>query len=249
MINFNENDIFIVSGSTSGIGKALTIELNRLGAIVIAIGRNHDKFNNLKKSCKYPSKLVCEEKNLNEVAELDKWIVSLSRKYGKFRGAVLCAGINEIAPISSVLSLEKNQKLFDINYFSSIQIAKGFLDKRANIGHGSSLVFLSSIAAIKGNRGIVAYSASKGAINSAVKSLAIEVANLGIRVNAILPGFLESEMTNKLYSKEFIEKTNEDYPMGIGVPNDIVGPIVFLLSEQSRWITGANIVVDGGGSL
>ena len=131
------------------------------------------------------------------------------------------------------LSVEKSKELFDINYFSSMQLAKGFCDRRANIGEGSSIVFLSSIASIRGSRGLVGYAASKGAINSAVKSLAVEVSPLGIRVNAVLPGFVVTEMTkswSKIYTEEFIEDLDGTYPLGIGTVENVVQPIIFLLS-------------------
>lgn len=249
MTKYSENDIFIVTGATSGIGSAVARELNQLGAIVIAIGRNSKKLDFLKKECSNPENLKCEKKDLLKITELDRWVLSLSKKYGKLRGAILCAGIQQIIPISALNSIEKSKELFEINYFSCIQFAKGFTDRRANIGVGSSLVFLSSIASIRGNPGIIGYSASKGAINSAVQSLALEVASRGIRVNSILPGFLITEMTNKLYDQKFIDNINQLYPLGIGSIKDVVGPILFLLSEDSRWITGSHLVVDGGGSL
>ncbi len=249
---YTREDIFLVTGATSGIGKGVALSLNNLGATVIAVGRNIDKLNILNDVVSKSENLILEEKDLSKSEGLDKWIFGLSKKYGKLKGLVLCAGIQQIIPLSSVLSVEKSKELFEINYFSNIQLSKGFCDRRANIGKSSSIVFLSSIASIRGNSGIVGYAASKGAINSAVKSLAIEVARLGIRVNAVLPGFVMTEMIEswqEVYTKEYIENMNKSYPLGIGSVNDVVDPILFLLSDKSRWITGSEIVIDGGGSL
>lgn len=249
---YTSEDIFLVTGATSGIGKGVVLELNKLGATVIAVGRNFEKLNILKDVILISDNLIIVEKDLSKSEGLDKWIFSISKKYGKLKGLVLSAGIQQITPLRAILSVEKSKELFEINYFSNMQLAKGFCDRRANVGKGSSIIFLSSIAAIRGNAGIVAYSASKGAINSAVKSLAIEVARLGIRVNAVLPGFVMTKMIESLpevYTKEYIKKTNEDYPLGIGKVEDVVSPILFLLSGKARWITGSEIVVDGGGSL
>ena len=249
---YTSQDIFIVTGSTSGIGKGVVFSLLKEGASVIAVGRNAKKLNLLKDETSNEKNLFLEEKDLSSCDGLDKWILNISKKYGKLKGLVLSAGIQQTTPISSVLSVEKSKELFEINYFSNIQLAKGFCDRRANIGKGSSIVFLSSIASIRGNSGIVGYAASKGAINSAVKSLAVEVARLGIRVNAVLPGFVMTEMIEswqEVYTKEYIENMKKSYPLGIGKVQDVVEPILFLLSDKAKWITGSELVVDGGGSL
>lgn len=249
---YTSQDIFVVTGATSGIGKGVVHSLLKEGAFVIAVGRNVEKLNLLKEETSNDMNLFLEEKDLSSCDGLDKWILSISKKYGKLKGLVLSAGIQQTTPISSVLSVEKSKELFEINYFSNIQLAKGFCDRRVNIGKGSSIVFLSSIASIRGNSGIVGYAASKGAINSAVKSLAVEVARLGIRVNAVLPGFVMTEMIEswqEVYIKEYIENMNSSYPLGIGKVQDVVEPILFLLSDKANWITGSELVVDGGGSL
>lgn len=249
---YTSKNIFLVTGATSGIGKGVALELNKLGAKVIAVGRNIEKLEELKSIAHEPNNIILEVKDLCSYSGLDKWTLSLSKTHGKLKGLVLSAGIQQTIPISSPNSIEKGKELFDINYFSSMQIAKGFCDRRVNKGIGSSIVFLSSIASFRGNSGLVSYSASKGALNSAVKSLAIEVSKFNIRVNAILPGFVMTEMIESwkdTHSKQYIEDINNRYPLGIGSVDDVVNPILFLLSEKSKWITGSELVVDGGGSL
>lgn len=249
---YTQKDIFIVTGATSGIGKGVVLSLLDKGAKVIAIGRDTKKLISLKKEAINRNNLILEEKDLSNCRGLDKWILSITKKYGKLKGLILSAGIQQIIPISSPLSVEKSKELFEINYFSTMQIAKGFCDRRANIGKGSSVIFISSIASIRGNAGIIGYAASKGAINSGVKSLALEVSKLGIRVNAVLPGFVKTEMTSQwkeIYNKQYLEKLNKEYPLGIGKVENVIGPILFLLSDESKWITGNEIIVDGGASL
>lgn len=248
---YRYKDIFLVTGATSGIGKGVTIALLEKGASVIAAGRSEKKLTLLHKEINN-NKLSIEKCDLSNSDLLDKWIINLSNKYGKLKGLVLAAGIQQITPISAPRSVEKSKKLFEINYFSNIQLAKGFCDRRVNRGKESSVVFLSSIASIRANKGIVSYAASKGAINSAVPSLALEASKQGIRVNAILPGFVITEMTQEwkdIYSEGYIEELNRVYPLGLGSLDDVVKPILFLLSDDSKWVTGTNLIVDGGGSL
>ncbi len=249
---FKQDDIFLVTGATSGIGRAVVLSLLNYGATVIAIGKSTQKLSLLNAETGSSTRLILEKKDLSSSDGLDKWVLSISKKFGKISGLVLSAGIQQIKPISERLSIEKSKELFEINYFSNLQIAKGFCDRRVNIGKGSSIVFISSIASIRGNSGIVGYAGSKGAINSAMKSLAIEVSKLGIRVNAVLPGFMRTEMTQSqqdVYTKEYIKTLDDQYPLGIGMAEDVVDPILFLLSDKSKWITGIELVVDGGASL
>lgn len=249
---YSTDDVFLVTGSTSGIGKSLVLSLLNQGATVVAVGRSIEKLSALESESGASGKLVCEVRDLSNYMGLDKWMLGISKKYGKLKGLVLSAGIQQIVSFRSPLSIERSKELFDINYFSNMQLAKGFSDRRANIGEGSSIVFVSSIASIKGSPGLVGYAASKGAINSAVKSLAVEVSPLGVRVNAVLPGFVVTEMTkswSNIYTEEFINHLDRTYPLGLGTVEDVVQPILFLLSDSAKWITGVGLVVDGGASV
>lgn len=247
-----DGDLFIVTGANSGIGKAVSILINESGGKVIGVARNKERLNSLKENCSFPDNVFIEEKDLTgDIDNHPSWLYELSKKYGKLKGMILSAGIQQIVPLRA-LSLEKSKELFDLNYFANLFLCKGFCDKRVNIGNGSSIVMISSIASIQGNSGIINYSASKGAINSAVKSLAIEVAKQGIRVNSVLPGFITTEMTADLadvYNEEFLKNLDEKYPLGIGKPEYVADLCCFLVSEKAKWITGQSFVIDGGASL
>ncbi|RAX51422.1 short-chain dehydrogenase [Helicobacter sp. 16-1353] len=252
MLEFDfKNKFYLISGASSGIGKAIALELNKAGAKILALGRNKQRLESLKAESKNPDLMFSEIVDLADSTNLDKKIFEFSKQYGRFDGATLSAGIQQTVPIQSALSVENAKMLFEINYFSNMQILKALSDRRAN-NNGCSIIFLSSNATIKANAGISQYSASKGALNVATKSLAIELAPKNIRVNAIAPGFTLTEMTESwsdIYDKEYIDKISKTYPLGLGKPSDIVGIAIFLLSPLSRWITGQIIVVDGGGSL
>ena len=252
MIDFSDKDIFLVTGASSGIGRACSLLLNNLGAAVIAVARRGDKLNELRSGTKKPDLLYPEIKDLSTgIEEHDKWIGTISAKYGRLKGVVLSAGVRHTIPLKAV-SYDKMKRLFDVNYFSNIMLAKGFGNAKVNAGKGASIVFVSSISARDGGKGIINYSASKASLLAAVKSLALELSGAGIRVNSVLPGYVETEMLSgdkNLFNDHFIETVNAEYPLGIGKPEWIAQLIVFLLSECASWITGSNIIIDGGASL
>ena len=252
MAKFERSDIFLVTGASSGIGRQTALRINELGGSVIATARRAQKLADLKEKATHPDSLFIEEKDLSkDLDDLPKWVLSLSKKYGKLKGVVMAAGVCQIFSLKAI-SIQKTKELFDINFFSNLALAKGFCDKRVNIGSGSSMVFVSSVGSMVGEAGLSEYSASKGAINSAVRSLAMEHGKLGIRVNSVLPGIVRTEMIEMLgdiYDQKYLDEMSAKYPLGLGNPQDVADPICFLLADEARWITGQNIVIDGGGSL
>ncbi len=194
MINFNINEFFLVTGASSGIGRAVSLLINELGGTIIAVGRNKEKLDKEKKSCTYSDRYHIEIKDLTKnLDHLNKWVISLSKKYGKLKGLVLAAGIRHTIPLKA-LSIKQIESLFNINLYANIMLVKGFASKQVNIGDGSSIVFISSISALTGGLGIIDYSASKAAINAIVKSMALELSKDGIRVNSVLPGYVLTDL-------------------------------------------------------
>ena len=252
MIQFETSDVFFVSGGSSGIGRATALSLNALGATVICVGRDVEKLNETKISARVPKHLHVFERDLTEnLFELPNWIRSLSKEYGKIRGAVLAAGVTETIPLQSFTDTQA-KALFEINYFSQISLAKGITDRRVANKLGSSIVFISSITSFRPVQGILNYAASKGALNSAMRCIALETAKRNVRSNSILPGYVKTDMITKRHrgsGETLIDKIDSYYPLGIGNPKDVANMAVFLLSPMSSWITGQSFVVDGGGSL
>lgn len=249
--NYFLNNRFLITGASSGIGADIAIMLNNLGAEIIALGRDIKKLESKKKAAKNKDRFHIISKDISKIEGLDKWILNIAKQYGSFDGAVLSAGIQQIAPIQSVLSVEKARELFDINYFGNLQVIKGLIDKRAKSNNKASFIWISSNASIKAQKGLANYSASKAGINAAIKSIALEVAPK-YRINAISPGFVLTEMIESwksVYDREYISNIDMMYPLGIGKVEYITPLVIFLLSKDSAYITGQNIVIDGGGSL
>jgi NAD(P)-dependent dehydrogenase (short-subunit alcohol dehydrogenase family) len=135
-------------------------------------------------------------------------------------------------------------KIWKYNRCGSCRKAIKYLDE-----NGASFVFISSVMGILGQSGKVAYSSSKGALISGAKAMALELAKKKIRVNCILPGVVETEMSNEMFQKlseESKKSILEMHPLGLGKPEDIANACAFLLSDASGWITGTNLLVDGG---
>lgn len=249
--NYFKNKRFLITGASSGIGAAIALELNTLGAEVIALGKDINKLVSKKNLALHKERFIPISKDISEISGLDKWALNLAKEYGGFDGAVLSAGAQQTAPISSVLSVESARIIFDVNYFGNLQILKGLLDKRAKSTQGASFVWISSNASVKAQKGLANYSATKAGVNAAIKSIALEIAPK-YRINAISPGFVKTEMIeawSMVYDNAYIESIDKSYPLGVGEVRDITPFACFLLSESSRWITGQNIIIDGGGSL
>lgn len=250
MVQFNGENI-LVTGASDGLGKAICLLLNSLGANVIGIARTQSKLEQVKHEVEFKEKFsyICRDLSI-EIDELPKLIKEIAKEHGKLKGLVFCAGQVELLPLKA-LTTENIDSLYNINLKSLLLISKGFSDKRCSLDK-SSIVYISSITSILGMKGMAVYSSSKGAINSIVKTLAVELSNRGINVNSVLPGYVETNMTlqNKdVNSKEYLNELESMYPLGLGEPNDVANLVTFLLSDTSKWITGQNIVIDGGRTL
>jgi NAD(P)-dependent dehydrogenase (short-subunit alcohol dehydrogenase family) len=163
-------------------------------------------------------------------------------------GIVFCAGINEFVPVRFVKQ-EKIDRMFQTNYFSQLLLLQMLLKKKL-VNKGASIVFISSVSSLMGVQGTLLYASSKGAINSAVRVLAAELAVQQMRVNAICPGIVRTEMLSATnIDEETFTKQAAQYPLGLGTPEDVGHAVLFHLSEASRWLTGQCMVMDGGYSL
>jgi len=237
----------IITGASSGIGRQCAITVSKLGANVILVARNKERlketYNQLKKTKHlYFSQDITEYEKLEEIVKISV------EKIGKISGFIHSAGIRMTLPLRS-MKPSYYKKMFAVNVISGFEFARIISKKKYLDENGASFVFIASIMGIVGDVALVGYSATKGALISATKSMAIELASKNIRVNCISPGYIQTGMMKRFSEQLSEEQRNnlkKDYLLGSGKPEDVANACAFLLSDAARWITGTNLIVDGG---
>lgn len=234
----------LITGASSGIGHCTVKYCAELGANITLTSRSKDKLEAL------GGKLPSGSNHNSIAADLSKEndIIHLAEEVPNLDGLVLNAGVVKTMPLRYIKT-EEIDKMLNVNLKSSIVLINTLL-KLKKLKRGSSICLISSISSIKPTPANSVYAASKGALNSFSKAIALELAPKGIRVNAVLPGFIKSGMTQEITDEELLTKHIQNYPLGrFGEPQDVANIIAFLLSDRSSWMTGNLINIDGGFSL
>lgn len=235
----------LVTGASSGIGKAIAIEVSKMGAKVIVTGRNRERLEDCYRSLSGNDhhRVLAD---LTKGEERDSLIESLPA----IDGLVNSAGIVDVLPFR-FLTEQKLDNVMKANFYSSALLAQGVIKKKV-LSDGGSIVFIASLSgprkAVLGNS---VYSASKSAICGLAKNIALELAPRKIRVNTILPGMIETPiLENSPISEEDLKKNLARYPLGrYGRPEEVAYLAVYLLSDASVWMTGSELLLDGGFTL
>lgn len=238
----------LLTGATSGIGLETLKKLLENKNKVFAVARDFSKISNLLEL--HLDSLVPITFDLKETENIEKIFNEINLVDEKLDALIHCAGIEETIPLT-LYSPAKIKNIYEVNVFAGIELLRHFAKKKYS-NDGASAVFVSSVMGILGQPGKIGYCSSKAAVLGMVKASALEFAKRKIRVNAVLPGVVNTPMTQNLFSQisaENVEEIKAMHPLGIGEVSDIVPTIEFLISASSRWITGQNFIIDGGYSI
>jgi NAD(P)-dependent dehydrogenase (short-subunit alcohol dehydrogenase family) len=241
-----DQDLFLVTGASSGIGRAVAIGLACRGARVLLNGRDPARLAQTFTALPGHGHVVVPAP-LTDLDQTGAWVCDLAKTHGPLRGVVHSAGINSGYPLRA-LKQAHVAELMKINIDVSLGLLKGFRQKHVH-GPKGSVVFIASVMGLVGAASKTAYCASKGALVALARAAAIELGQEGIRVNCVAPGYVATEMLEKLkaqLTEEQFEAIRALHPLGFGRPEDVAEAALFLLGETARWITGTTLVVDGG---
>lgn len=237
------DQLTLITGASSGIGVEIARQLSSTRRLLLG-GRSPERLEAVRSSCEHPESHRAWCCDLSDVPAI---AASLEQALaGEVVEAFIhSAGVLELMALRA-MPTEKMIGIFNVNYFSAVEIvrllSRAALNKRAL----RNVILISSGASRVGEKGNAIYAASKGALNACTRSLAIELAPR-VRVNSILPGMVRTPMSEIALSRAGAEAVSAaNYPLGCGEPRDIAWMAEFLLSERARWITGQEVVVDGG---
>lgn len=243
-----DDKVIIVTGASSGIGAQCAIDCSKMGARVALVGRNEERLKRTFSQMEGEGHLVLplDLSSSNGLKEAIKEVVS---KVGKINGVVNCAGMSSVTPLKLVTD-ELLDQFFRTNVYSAINLSKevtrvGNYDKEG----GCSIIFFASIMGICGDKCKTIYSATKGALIAAARSMSCELAKNKIRVNVVSPGAIETPINVKLphmADPELRKELEDKHLLGLGECSDISNACIYLLSDAAKWVTGQNFIIDGG---
>ena len=242
------NKVILVTGASSGIGAQCAIDCSRMGAKVILVARNEERLKQTLNQMEGDGHLVLPF-DLSSSDGLKETIKEVVGQVGKINGVVNCAGISSVTPLKLVTD-DLLDQFFRTNVYAAINLSKevtraGNYDKEG----GCSIIFLASIMGLCGEKCKTMYSATKGALIAAARSMACELAKNRVRVNVVSPGAIETPINAKLphmADPELRKELEAKHLLGLGECSDISNACIYLLSDAAKWVTGQNLIVDGG---
>lgn len=242
-----KNKTIIVTGASSGIGRQCAIDCSKMGAHVILIGRDENRLNQTRQMMEGQDHLIVSY-DLTDSVNLKSMVADIVNKMGTINGVLHCAGISDTIPFK-LTKRETLDKFFQNNVYSAIELTREVCSVKNVSKEGASIIFFSSIMGCVGESGKSLYGMTKGALIAATRSLACEYAKKRIRFNCISPGAILTPINANLPHMADPEKRQalaEKHLLGLGECSDISNACIYLLSDASKWVTGQNLIVDGG---
>lgn len=242
-----EGKTILVTGASSGIGRQCAIDCSKMGAKVALIGRDKERLEETRQQL-HGNNHVVVSYDLTNLEGLKVMVADIVSQMGMIDGLVNCAGISTTLPLK-LMCPEKVEEYFRTNVFATMELTRQVLNIKNINKQGASVIFFASIMGCVGENAKSLYSLTKGALISGCRSLAIEYAPKKIRLNVVSPGVIETAINrNQPYLKdpESRKVTESHHPLGLGTTEDIANACIYLLSDAGRWVTGQNLIVDGG---
>lgn len=239
---------FLVTGASSGIGKALTRSIAAQDGCVVMIARDRERLEKTASKLENAQKHMIIDYDLTDFDHYNEIFRKIKNEGIRLDGMVHCAGIAEVLPLR-VMNRSNAMKLFDIHYFALIELVKYYTKK--GISNGGSIVGVSAINAHTPQKCMTAYAAAKSAVESACRTLALELTEKGIRINSVVVGGVATDIAKQMGEAITAVETSYENPvrrqlLGIEQPEQIADVISFLLSGESSCITGRALFADAG---
>ncbi|MGD0088161.1 MAG: SDR family oxidoreductase [Verrucomicrobiota bacterium] len=237
----------LITGASSGFGRSIALKLAPHRSLIL-VGRNGGSLEAVRSAGANPERHLLWVRDLSRLEGIADELTSLlAAKNIGIEHFIHSAGITGDQLVRAV-ETEFVTKVFNVNFFSALEIIRPLAQRRVNKGALRTITFVSSISSKLGGKGYSVYCASKGALDALARALAVELGP-AVRVNSVLPGIVETGMTKQYFTNpDFLAAVQATYPLGFGRPEDIADAVEFLSSERARWITGQELIVDGGKS-
>ncbi len=240
-----ENKTILITGASSGIGRAAAIICAKLGAKLILTGRNQEQLKETADKC------IGDHAAILADLATDSGISTLSDACAAIDGWIHCAG--KVLPVPVKFIQEKHlNEVFSVNFTSAVKLTSALLTRK-KIKERSSVIFISSVSVLHSYFGGGPYISSKAALEGYARTLALELANKKIRVNVLQPALVKTAIYERTVeaamSPEEMKNHEKKYPLGFGHPEDVANACAFFMSEVSSWITGSTLKMDGGLTL
>lgn len=241
-----EGRTLVITGASSGIGRATAVAASREGARIVLVARREDLLDEVVAEL-HGEGHVPVVFDVTDHALIPAMLRDAVERVGRLDGLFHAAGAHATTPLRTV-SAQQIDDLFALNVTTALMLAKAFRHPSVR-GADPSIVLMSSAVGLVGEAGVSAYAASKAAVASISRSLGLELAREGIRVNCVAAGVVATAMTDQMrarFGAAGWDAITAAHPLGIGTAEDVADAALYLLSPVSRWVTGTALVVDGG---